>query len=400
MSGPCIHRGAANGAKVMRIVVLDSLRGIFALMVAALHGLIASNIFWFDLVRNADVFVDFFFVLSGFVITLSYGDRVHDARGASGFLIRRIGRLWPLHMAMLLALLGLVCLKAMAGLAGIYEVRMPYTAAELGSFALEHLFLVQSFRQETLFWLNFPSWSISAELWAYVVFALVCLAPRARLTLVIGLTVFGALAAHDLIEPGFGGFFKNGLHRAIGYFFLGYLTCRVWQQIEGWRLPLPHLAEIGLVAVVTLLVLNARTPAADALLPLAFAATILVFSWQAGLVSRLLMAAPLQALGRWSYSIYMVHVLVYTLFGMGLRFVERVTGLTLYSSDPRNPDGERMVDLGAPWINDLVHLGILAMVIALAALTYRYIELPGQTWSRGLARRVEQGGSVPTGAKP
>jgi peptidoglycan/LPS O-acetylase OafA/YrhL len=61
---------------VERFENLDALRGTCALLVALFHlpanGLLASN----ALVRHAYLFVDYFFVLSGFVIAFSYGDRL------------------------------------------------------------------------------------------------------------------------------------------------------------------------------------------------------------------------------------------------------------------------------------------------------------------------------------
>ena len=59
----------------MRLVALDSLRGLCALMVALMHINSISHISESTLVRQSWLFVDFFFVLSGFVIAHSYIDR-------------------------------------------------------------------------------------------------------------------------------------------------------------------------------------------------------------------------------------------------------------------------------------------------------------------------------------
>jgi len=58
-----------------RYVALDSLRGISALMVALYHCAIAP-MSHLPILKNSYLFVDFFFVLSGFVIATSYGDRL------------------------------------------------------------------------------------------------------------------------------------------------------------------------------------------------------------------------------------------------------------------------------------------------------------------------------------
>src|SRR3569832_1450988 len=73
--------------------VLDSWRGIAALLVALFHLNLYSAIYPLDFVRNAYLFVDFFFVLSGFVITYSYGDRLKPPGDLGAFALRRFGRL-------------------------------------------------------------------------------------------------------------------------------------------------------------------------------------------------------------------------------------------------------------------------------------------------------------------
>ena len=59
-----------------RFTALDGWRGICALLVALYHFHATSHVEQLGLVRNAYLFVDFFFVLSGFVITYAYADRL------------------------------------------------------------------------------------------------------------------------------------------------------------------------------------------------------------------------------------------------------------------------------------------------------------------------------------
>ncbi len=73
-------------------------------MIVALYhfpgsGLLEQN----RLVGNAEFFVDFFFVLSGFVIAANYLHRIGDERAALRFMGLRIGRLYPLHFVTFIA---------------------------------------------------------------------------------------------------------------------------------------------------------------------------------------------------------------------------------------------------------------------------------------------------------
>jgi peptidoglycan/LPS O-acetylase OafA/YrhL len=380
----------------MRIVVLDSLRGLFALAIVLLHAPFQASLHYNPFVRNSAVFVDFFFVLSGFVIALAYGASVRDGRSLGGFLIRRVGRLWPLHAFVLLMLLAIVAAKLAAARLGLFAADLPYTVPEIERFALESLLLVQAFRNETVFWLNFPSWSISVELWAYVAFGLLCLAPRLLPLAAAAIILFAALVMRGAVDPGFGHFFGNGLYRGLAYFFLGYLTYRLWRRLESRTLPAPSLLEVGLVVLVVWQVAFGGAALKSTLLPLTFALTILVFAWEAGVVSRLLKAPACVTLGRLSYSIYMIHILVFTVFGLGVRMVERATDRDLHSPDRLDPRAAELTDFGAPLVNDLVMVALAAAVVACAFATYRLVELPGQRMARQLARGLERR-SAPAG---
>jgi peptidoglycan/LPS O-acetylase OafA/YrhL len=86
-----------TSARGPRFEVLDAWRGICACLVTLVHIPVAHTFYadrWFT---NMQLFVDFFFVLSGFVICHAYATRVTDTRSAGGFMIRRFGRIWPLH---------------------------------------------------------------------------------------------------------------------------------------------------------------------------------------------------------------------------------------------------------------------------------------------------------------
>ncbi|MEO8702134.1 MAG: acyltransferase, partial [Kofleriaceae bacterium] len=112
----------------MRFEALDAWRGICALIVAVEHLSITNVLHANEFVRHGARFVDFFFVLSGFVIAHAYRERL--ARGvaeARRFLWRRVGRLWPLHIAILLALIGAEVAILIAGKAGISIGREAFT---------------------------------------------------------------------------------------------------------------------------------------------------------------------------------------------------------------------------------------------------------------------------------
>ncbi len=377
----------------MRIVVLDSLRGLFALSIVFLHGAFQSDFFYSPLVRNSGVFVDFFFVLSGFVITLAYQKRVCDGRSFSGFMIRRVGRLWPLHMFVLAMFLLLALIKYLADLAGLFSANAPYTFPELAGYLVENVFFLHALRNEDVYWLNFPSWSISAEFWAYLTFACVCVLPISRFRWIVPAALLGGAAAviAQRIDPGFGHFFGDGLYRGIGYFFLGSLTFQAWGKLKAMTLPCPTLWELGLTLLLIWQLYGGSDSVRLLLLPLTFTAMILVFAYEDGRLSDLLKAAPFQALGRWSFSIYLIHAFILSVVGLLARTAERAFHLPLHSANLQDPSASKLLDFGSTCLTDLIQLAIVAIVVACSRWTYLRIELPSQEVFRGLAKRIEGG---------
>ena len=86
-----------------RFEVLDIFRGIFSAMVVFFHMSFfsATPVLNNNFIYNSDLFVDFFFVLSGFVIAYSYR-QINTYRHLKVFLKKRVSRLYPLHLVMLL----------------------------------------------------------------------------------------------------------------------------------------------------------------------------------------------------------------------------------------------------------------------------------------------------------
>jgi len=79
---------------------LEALRGIAAIMVVIYH-----TPFKFEaplLIKNSFLFVDFFFILSGFVISLAYSKKIGDGIPFKKFIHLRLGRLYPIHIFTLL----------------------------------------------------------------------------------------------------------------------------------------------------------------------------------------------------------------------------------------------------------------------------------------------------------
>ena len=363
-----------------RFRALDGWRGICALLVALHHIEIHGWLYWQPLVRNGWLFVDFFFVLSGFVIAHSYGDKLGGGERIRDFVLRRLGRLWPLHLVMLGAMIALelahLVLQYTHPIAGEHAAFV----ADRSPFAiLTNLFLVQALGMHGTETWNGPAWSISCEFYTYLIFAAVCFFSVSRklrivfsgLFALLGLLVLARFSDYGMRET-----FHWAIFRCFFGFFVGVLAYEAWRA-GAWRWFAGKTAmEVVALAIVGffITVVPGHTALEYLATPL-FAVAVLVFANESGDVSRLLTARPLAALGRWSYSVYLVHTFVIA----SLFSVLHVLEMKLHRAWLIHlPDGRAIIDMGSTVSNDLMMLAFVLSAVALSAVTYRFVELPGQ----------------------
>lgn len=380
----------------MRFLVLDGWRGISALLVALYH---LPNAGWFAdsaLISNGYLFVDYFFVLSGFVISHAYTAQLSGRDSLAQFVVRRFGRLWPLHAAVLGMLVLLEIAKAAAQLYGGAEFRQePFTGRQSGWTVLTNLSLLHALGfYDDLIW-NVPSWSISAEFWAYMLFAAVCLGARRQLvpvaaTIAVAAAAVVALKSDDYMNATY----DYGLYRCLYGFFTGCLVYRIYLAAEGFKRlvrSVPVAFELAALAVVVSFVMAAGIGPLTMLAPPLFGLTVLIFALEAGPVSRLIATRPVQWLGTWSYSIYMVHWLLLGVLDKALRVVEKVSGEALFAEQIIDGRMQRALVFGSDFDKATFAVAYLEVVVLVAAFTWRFIENPGRRYFNGLARRLPAG---------
>ena len=373
-----VHREKAH------VVPLDSIRGIAATSVVIHHLLLMPTFLaafphnaWINcsFFRSAWLLVDLFFVLSGMVMALSYVENDFSRFSLREFMIRRLARVYPLHIVMLLANLVLRLLRIGLVMGGVvvaapaaFEVNNAY------SFGLNVVLLHSMGFIDYLSW-NAPSWSISVEFYTYLVFGLIVLFALRMRSLSWFYVLSGLLAVGSLVSIIFVLEKKSielqtdfGLLRCFVGFFLGVLMVRIVDCLPARPHPAVQgaLQFVAMIASLVLVSLAETNPAATFLAPVMFAVflgSLLAFP-DALLVPRILVAKPLVWLGRRSYSIYMVHALVVLLAEYFVRGV----------------GAGRIAALDSIWAGLPATLNLvvsLAAVLAVSHLTYLYVEIPG-----------------------
>jgi peptidoglycan/LPS O-acetylase OafA/YrhL len=372
-----------------RFDALDGWRGVCACFVVLFHFHGWGPLYTSSFVRDSYLFVDFFFVLSGFVIAWNYGDRLASWPEMKRFLILRLGRVYPLHLFMLF------CFLAYETARSFYALHHPNVSTTFSgitdpSAILSNLILVQSLHVHDVLTWNVPSWSISTEYWTYFVFALVSVCFGLRNTMLLAVAVAAPLSIAGVSTTGMNVTYDWGLVRCIFGFALGVACCRIYRRWPaemraGSRAQMTAL-ELLVVLAVVLFVCAAGLTGLSILAPFLFAVAVLVFAAEGGWVSGLFRSRALRWLGTVSYSIYMTHyflvVLVPTIFKHALHHD--------YSALMPIP-GEPAVEVFGR--NDLegtfFYLVVLGLTLVVSAFTYRWIEKPGRDWSRRWAARPE-----------
>ena len=357
-----------------RFAALDSLRGIAALGVAAYHIHGGGPLFDSALVRSGWLWVDFFFVLSGFVIAASYGERLVSGFAVRRFMLLRLGRIYPLHIAVLALYLCIELLRLIFQPDG-WSANPPFAGRRSAELLLASTLLIQTFLATPSAW-NPQSWSIAVEVWLYLAAALLwrSLGGRAWIVALVAAVAAGFLILTQVTLP----VLTWGVLRGIAGFGLG-IACWHWRG----RLPggtLTELLCLAAIATVFLLPLVEPAPLAD----LAFAATVLVFAREQGAISRVLLQRWALLLGTLSYSLYMVHVFVIARGMDALRWLG-LGEMTLVDGVPYKQI------VAAPWLADVLGVGLIAACVPVAWLTWHFIEWPARAWSRRRAARMGVG---------
>jgi len=306
--------------------------------------------------------VELFFVLSGFILSHVYLHAFAEKRFSyRGFLWARIARVYPLHVFTLLGVMAL-------GLAAVF-VGMSIDASVLSWKSLPaHLLMLHAWGFASEAGWNHPSWSISAEWFAYLAFPLFALAAwplRKRpwaatagaAVFLMGLyAAFERLAGFPLTEATF----RWGALRIVPCFAYGCALYLVYR-----RAPLPRAGLLAISAAIVM-VASASVLAWDAITVLAAGLLILALASIPDGRAGWLGSRPAVYLGEISYAVYMVCAPWQIL---AVNLAARATG----AEDKR--------------LHVLVWLGIILGLIVAAAATYHLIERPARQALRAMADR-------------
>ncbi|MDR3506410.1 MAG: acyltransferase [Caulobacteraceae bacterium] len=347
-----------------RFRALDGIRGVAALLIVVLHGQPMLNTRLFE---HGYLMVDLFFLMSGFVLSAGYGERLAQPGAGPWFARMRALRLYPLAI---LGLIAGVVVEAFAVLHGTLAPRPQWIVMiVLGALFLPWLGggLIVPF--------DGPAWSLQLELWINILYGALARRLSNRWLIAIVAVFALALAAASLACGQFdGGFANNDPTRhsgpfaflvgwaRVGFSFpLGVLLHRLWREGRlsqvASRLAGPLIpAALVLIAFVP----PVPSPVFDLVIVFAVFPALLLLAANHQPSAR---AARIYGrLGGWSYGLYTLHGPI-------------LVALHSLIPQPAAPAGRLALFALA-----------LGLSVAAAALAERWIDAPARRWASG--RRI------------
>jgi peptidoglycan/LPS O-acetylase OafA/YrhL len=322
----------------LELTGLTALRLLAALFVLLFHSRYFAEGGWleipvFALFSSGWLGVDIFFVLSGFVISYVYSENLRYFP----YLLRRFARIYPAYF-----------LSTIAALAVISVLGRPSFSTFNNFDVLMNFVMLQGWYASWQNSVNFVSWSVSAEWAAYLLFPfllwVVRLLPVNWLGIMLPVSIYAFFAGLEWTGLG------EAVNKCIFEFSSGIMLFRFWNKFGGFGEWIRVAAVVSFLCLLTLeswfayfgFPLEGRYLALFAVPVVAWAV-----NWKA--------KNPLLLLGgRASYSIYLVHGVIYMLLrrSIDLGLLDRAWGLPLF------------------WL----------LSIGIAYASYLWIEKPARHW--------------------
>lgn len=363
--------------KVEYLSSLTALRGIAALLVAVFHFEMAVARFvpaaqsmFFE---KCYLMVDLFFIMSGFIMLHVYNSQFKDkiqAKSLKNFLVARFARIYPLHLFSLLLLVVLV--------RWLTDWGNPPIILEQPTDILPNIFLLHSFGFTKIYNWNIPSWSISAEWAAYLLFPIIalCINKKKAISVIILIlliviayySIMYLLPRKNPINPAIpvphnlNTTFDYGYIRGIAGFTTGILVYLLY-ELRAVIKALSH--DITALLIIFAIIMSMHFALNDSLTVLLFAMLVLSFTANTGKIAKFCNRKIPQFLGDISYSVYLMQIFLQEPFSHGI-YLPGITGIGR---------GKQNIDFSSGVLYCVTYLILLIMI---SYITYQWVERPSR----------------------
>lgn len=349
-------------------VALTTFRAIGALCVIQFHAWMIVYPAWPEswIFHGIELWPDYFFALSGFILMHVYSTTLFARKNSLyNYFVHRVARVYPLHLFMLVVLIGLEALRWALSYWKPDGYGHFFSGNTSPKYIITNLLLVQAWGiQKTNSW-NIPAWSVSAEFACYLVFPLLLrykLVNRKIFALALVLFAIVGLSWIQFTRHTFNVTYDLGVPRAFFSFSLGCVLYEYRQQFLQSLSFIPPLAlQAGvIIAIVAAIITNA---APLVYIPL-WILLIASFTYEDTALAKALSWKPFVRLGDMSYSLYMTHIIVLWV---------------LFQAKSTAPD---LLQTFLAWPRVLILFAIIGATIGISMLTFPYVENTGRAFIR------------------
>lgn len=292
---------------------LTGIRGIAAVYVILYHIMHYSTKIQF--IKNGYIAVDLFFVLSGFIMTYTYKKQFIQSLSATNYLVfmnHRFSRIWPVYAFWVFYFMIFLTEK------------VNFSPIPL----ISNLLLIQNWGLASPY--IGPSWSVSVELATYLTFPFLCMSIFNRgelftlLAIVTSVLILAVLAyskelSIDWLQHGYSGRMDVASHdnvgpvlRCMAGFTLGVASLKLFHYMQKSFSVVQ--ANITTIIISFAIIASLSTSGLDVLTIVLFALLIPSLGAKDSIISKAISCKPIHFLGVISYSMYICHILVLSLY--------------------------------------------------------------------------------------
>ena len=282
-----------------------------------------EGMFYQHFFANSYLFVDLFFMLSGFIMMEAYGRKLGSTLGSLSisatfsFYRKRLTKILPNYYVWLTASI-LVVIGTNIVLGEDKQLNCYPDAV------FKHLLLIQNL-MGTCKYFNTPLWSIAVEVAAYFIFPLLLIFLRnvvllALFAIGLYLAIFSLHPNIDLLSG------LPSIHRCMAGFISGMLAHKLVSAIQLARY-LSNWAIIVFAALIATISLGQEIVAIILMLAL-----VIITTENQGVLQRIFQAKPLYMIGRASFTLYLVHAPVLGILILMTHKLEAELGIPIASN--------------------------------------------------------------------
>jgi peptidoglycan/LPS O-acetylase OafA/YrhL len=173
-------------------------------------------------------------------------------------------------------------------------------------------------------------------------------------------------------------------------FFAGAITYRLYVRLHDWMpgVVIASVLEVGTLGAIYWVMTEGEQPLTIEL-GMLFCLAVLIFAFEAGVISQLLRLRSFPALGKLWLSIYLTHAAVIFVLATALTIAAKFSGFSMLVDRPGETSGTmvRYLSTGTALNDNLLMLLVVVAVVVVSMLTRRYIEIPwirfGRHWHHG-----------------